>query len=363
MFTSDLWFGSGIVTGRILALEKQVSGMQIEILAFCPNTDKHAPQHGLLRQEVIDVVVKAAGASWHAAIADAVRNVDHMRREQRILELKVASLESSIRKHESGFYERLTHLKSRLDKFISMKTPMPDKSIAASHCEHQTLPIIDISEKTADRLKHVARVAAQEVLTTTQSWRDGVVISLQKLEGRVLACEPRIRRARWLWRSGDTSQGGWIPWEFEALNSSPQLFEWRPTEASYITTTHAGLYHVSVGIFTHNHATIQLCIQGETILTLEPRSQRGVVDDTITMMNPDTTNNEESEQGVNQRGTYALYESYALRRSQHSAGQITCLAIDEFLALPASCNIAIRFDSSFELKDTARQAFLAITKV
>lgn len=310
--------------------------------------------------ELIDTIargtLKAAEASWHAAITEVVRNVDDIRLDQHTLKLNVTKLESSFRKYERGG----SHSEQHMSAF-----PRQDKTIA-SQCENLALSkskpeaTTGISEKNMNRLKDVANSAARGVLTSMQSWRDGVVISLKGLESRLLACEPRSRCARWLWRSGDTTQGGWVPWEFEALNSSPQLFVWRPTDATHVTTTHAGLYRVSVGIFTQNNATIQLSIQGETVLTLEPQSSSKNhppkrSDDTIrTLQCP--------KQKYNKRDACSLYESHVLRQSQHSAGQITCLAIDEFLSLPSLCDIAIRFDPGSS-KDPAHQAFLAITKI
>ena len=357
------------MTGRILALEEQLRAIRADLLAYRRDTDKQ--NDDAFRLEAVDVVareaLKTTDAVWHAAI----RDVKNMRQDQQDLELNMTKLESSFRKHKGNIEERLSHSERRLDKFTSVKLSRHDENIASLQCDRHKENLgfpgsiselaTDLPDKIMNRLKHVAKTAAQDVLATTQCC-DGVAKSLRGLESRLLACEPRSRRARWLWRSGDTSQGGWVPWEFEALNSSPKLFAWRPTEASHVTTTRAGLYRVSVGIFTHNHATVQLCIQGEPVLTLEPRLSRNVyppqrcdVDDTIIL--PKVAD-EYIHCGAN-----ALYESHALRRSQHSAGQITCLAIDEFLALPALCDIAVRFDTGLASKDPARQAFLAITKI
>ena len=42
-----------------------------------------------------------------------------------------------------------------------------------------------------------------------------------------------------------------VPWEAQAANNNPELLVWRE-EASCITTTVPGLYHLSLGFFTHS---------------------------------------------------------------------------------------------------------------
>ena len=137
------------------------------------------------------------------------------------------------------------------------------------------------------------------------------------------------------------------------VRCSPELFVWRPKEAR-ITTTCAGLYRVAMGVFTQNRVSIQLCVQDEPIFTLEPQS------------NPALVRSGDAEQlAWNSHSRSAFqHEAHILRRSQHPKGQITCLSIDEFLALPAPCDITIRFDPGpeYENQDSC-QAFFAIRKV
>jgi hypothetical protein len=53
------------------------------------------------------------------------------------------------------------------------------------------------------------------------------------------------------------AQGNWVPWEAQAANNNPELLVWRE-EASCITTTVPGLYHLSLGFFTHSPVVIQV---------------------------------------------------------------------------------------------------------
>ena len=139
---------------------------------------------------------------------------------------------------------------------------------------HQYLQIADTKcGGSEQRSSQPTENLSQDAIATVRCKFDTISNLIQDLEGRVTVCEPRSRHARWLWRSGNLARGGWVPWEFEALNSSPQLFVWHPEHASRITTTHAGLHRISVGIFTYNCAMIQLCIQDEAVFTLEPPLQ------------------------------------------------------------------------------------------
>ena len=62
---------------------------------------------------------------------------------------------------------------------------------------------------------------------------------------------------RWLFRSGVVEKGGWVPWEVEALNLTPQTMIW--TEgATAVTTTVAGLYRLTLGFFTHSAVVVQV---------------------------------------------------------------------------------------------------------
>lgn len=215
------------------------------------------------------------------------------------------------------------------------------------------------NEHSTNNCDHEQRIKnrSQGVLETSQCKFDDILELVRDLQGRVLACEPRSRQARWLWRSGNFYRGGWLPWEFEALNSSPELFIWHREHPSRITTTHAGLYRISLGVFTHNRATIQLCIQGEATLTLEPQ------DASFSCSSQDTPAGSLARQGFTKSEGTSMGRPYVTRRAPHTAGQICCLSIDEFFALPAPCDIAIKLDLGPEPKDSTSQAFLAVTKI
>ena len=105
---------------------------------------------------------------------------------------------------------------------------------------------------------------------------------------------------------------------------------------AWISTVVPGLYHVCVGFFTNVPSTVQLCINGEPVFTLEPADQSSNV--AAVMQRPEN--------------------QYLLRRSRHSAGDVSCICIDEYLALPAQATIAARFTSTVRA-----QGFLSLRKL
>jgi len=152
-------------------------------------------------------------------------------------------------------------------------------------------------------------------------------------EGRGLAVAGAAASSftgRWLWRSGDLATGGWIPWEAEALNEDGELFVWRAGGggAGGVTATVAGLYHAVVGVFTHAPATLQLCVNGEPVVTRAPVGHlRG------------------GDRALPQTPLPGGEAGYAVQRSRHSAGDVTCVALEEYLSLPAPAKVTVRLDT------------------
>jgi hypothetical protein len=145
---------------------------------------------------------------------------------------------------------------------------------------------------------------------------------------------PSACRGRWLWRSGNL-RDGWCPWEAQAANTAPQVLAWRPEQPTIVTCTVPGLYHLVVGFFTHASASIVVCVNGEPVLTRAPGGGGSSVE------HLDSTSGD-----------------CVVRRSRHSAGDVTSIALDEFLALPAPAALSVRFSAIGRA-----QGFLALEKL
>ena len=73
--------------------------------------------------------------------------------------------------------------------------------------------------------------------------------------------------ARWIWRSGQLSANGYaVPWEIQSVNTCPENFLW-DEDKSVILTVAPGLYEITLGFFCSKKPTVQVLVNGETILT------------------------------------------------------------------------------------------------
>jgi hypothetical protein len=118
---------------------------------------------------------------------------------------------------------------------------------------------------------------------------------------------------RWLWRSGHLEDSHWIPWEVEALNSNPSELIWT-TRATSIIAKVPGLYKLSFSFFTHAVINIEVCLNGEPILTLCPLEEEGNSKYAL-------SNNHGS---ARMRSHDALYE---IRRNRHSVGDVSQICL------------------------------------
>jgi len=185
-----------------------------------------------------------------------------------------------------------------------------------------------IEDKTTAKVKELAE--GQEAMIAR------LEASVAKAQKRSLAEPPPAIpcRGRWLWRSGNL-RDGWCPWEAQAANTAPAVFAWQPERPTTITSTVPGLYHLSLGFFTHASATIIVCVNGEPVLTRAPTS----AEPTMEMV--------DSSSG-----------DCVMRRSRHSAGDVTSIALNEFLALPAPAALSVRFSATGRA-----QGFLMLEKL
>ena len=93
---------------------------------------------------------------------------------------------------------------------------------------------------------------------------------------------------------------------------------------------------ICIGFFTSLPSAVQLCLNGEPIISLQPDLADAI-----------STNSQSLKE-----------EKYTLRRMRHSIGEVTCLCVDEHISLPTDAILSIRFHSS-----ASAQAFFSIKKL
>ena len=221
-----------------------------------------------------------------------------------------------------------------------------------------------------------------------------------------------------------------MPWEAQAANNNPELLVWRQ-EATCITTTVPGLYQLTLGFFTHSPLVIQVCVNGEPILTRAPsaggpfdahhhppprlssgggggggggvgersnddhllrQSYEGAKDRRAAANAMRTTGggaapgspprsparrarayriggHSDDDANAAAMGGWPLppggavplpagEAGYVLRRTRHSVGDVTCVGLDEYVALPGPAAVAGRFESA-----SKAQGFVALRKL
>ena len=162
------------------------------------------------------------------------------------------------------------------------------------------------------------------------------VENLEKMQ-RQLALD-LVSGGRWLWSSGQREADGWIPWDVEVQNSASATMLW--TAGSYsIRARVPGLYKICVAVFTTKPLALQVCLNWEPLLSLQPPG------------GSDGSGSPSAEGRVVQGQGHVI-------RATHPAGEVTCVTIDEYISLPAESVLAVRFHAG-----APAQAMLTLKKL
>lgn len=116
-------------------------------------------------------------------------------------------------------------------------------------------------------------------------------------------------KLRLFWTSGgvDNLGGRVVNWDVLGYNTSPTYLRWKRSKSSVVHIRSSGLYRVILAVFTRDDVTIDLQLNGSSIL-------------------------------VKKSGE----SSSSLARPKHAAGDVTCLFMNEYVSLPAECNLSAR---------------------
>jgi hypothetical protein len=78
--------------------------------------------------------------------------------------------------------------------------------------------------------------------------------------------EARVRRGVWLWKSAALKYGSGVVWSVESYNSDSDNLRWEP-DACVIRVEEAGLYALQFGFFTRLKPSIQVVVNGESVMS------------------------------------------------------------------------------------------------
>ncbi|KAI9189492.1 hypothetical protein H9P43_000925 [Blastocladiella emersonii ATCC 22665] len=77
---------------------------------------------------------------------------------------------------------------------------------------------------------------------------------------------PWLRGGVWLWKSGSLKHGSGIPWSLEAQNTDRTNLRWEP-DACVVRVAEAGVYELAFSFFTRSKPSIQIVINGESVMS------------------------------------------------------------------------------------------------
>jgi hypothetical protein len=87
-----------------------------------------------------------------------------------------------------------------------------------------------------------------------------------KVAYQAAAKQPFYRCGQWRWKSSVLKFGSAIPWNFETYNTDPDNFKWEEDQA-FIKVNEPGLYEITFAFFTKAKPSIQLVVNGESVLS------------------------------------------------------------------------------------------------
>ena len=147
---------------------------------------------------------------------------------------------------------------------------------------------------------------------------------------------------RWIWKSGDLLHSAQVPWEVQAINTCPDNFLWESGKSGLITVA-PGLYQLQLGFSSRKTPIVRVFINGEVIFTVRDKTSNPAISD-----NTSTITGKENHFDGNT----------LLLPNKHSAGNVTGLTLNEFIALPARARVTLCFDG-----ESAGEGFVCIHKL
>merc|ERR1711924_158212 len=130
---------------------------------------------------------------------------------------------------------------------------------------------------------------------------------------------------RWIWNSGRTKDGNFVPWNVQTACTQPHNFLWKKNNARIVAVA-PGLYEVVFGFFSKKKPTVQLMLNGEPCLS-----------------------------AINSASQLLHHSSSRLANVQHPAGNVTGLTLIDFLALPARAKLYIVYTG-----DSVAEGFISL---
>jgi hypothetical protein len=125
---------------------------------------------------------------------------------------------------------------------------------------------------------------------------------------------------------------------------------------------------VCLAVFTSQPVVLQLYLNGEPLFTVTPNSSLSAVSSSSSAYYPGNYNDGScflgtTSSGAGERASVASSglghshsHGYSLVRHRHSAGEVSCVCIDQFVSLPANAQLAVHYSSRRDPLNTSASA-------
>ncbi|KAI8835347.1 hypothetical protein BC829DRAFT_62713 [Chytridium lagenaria] len=241
---------------------------------------------------------------------------------------EIGALRSKLDRHMHAVQGEITRISKTLDKRRDIEIPSPvSDSPSLSEARH-----VDLDIATSDKLvKAISESLARDF--DEKFFLLCADLSACKAAYQAAASQPFFKCGQWLWRSNQLRQGSSIPWNYETVNTDPDNFRWEQDQ-TFVRVAEAGLYEITFAFFTQSRPSIQLVVNGESVLSA---------------INSPTYVVHHGSGFVNDGG------------GKIEPGSITGISLIDFLALPAKSTISLHFHSS--KKNQACHGFLGLKRL
>ena len=186
------------------------------------------------------------------------------------------------------------------------------------------MPLLDVNYSDIEDVNKALNEVSEELISRVNLNQFRDALAEQSTINEALCAENCV--ARWLWKSGELVSGYAVPWEVQSVNTCPENFLWQE-DKTMILTVAPGLYEITFGFYSTKKPTIQVLVNGETILSAVNSSSYVI----------------HHSSGKFKGGAAAVSGGHSSLGKQHHAGNLTGLTLIDFIALPAKARVSISY--------------------
>ncbi|KAJ3109635.1 hypothetical protein HDU97_003109 [Phlyctochytrium planicorne] len=290
-----------------------------------------------LRQDITVHIMQEARHKM-GIIADSLSSTLYEKLSQELkvdlFKLKRSMAESfdNVPKNDDGSMERfvaeVNSLRSKLDRHMKACRDEVSKishSVASIRNDRSVSPSIEKKEAPQQlSIDHIPAEAVKEISQLISRDFDEKFfllcsdLSACKSAYQMAASQPFFKCGQWIWRSNQLKNGSAIPWNFETANTDPDNFKWEQ-EQPFIRVAEAGLYEITFAFFTKSRPSIQVVVNGESVMS-----------------------------AINSP-TYVVHHGSGFvhgGEGKLEQGCVTGISLMDFLALPAKSTVALHYHAN-----------------